>query len=339
MASYIFIPNLARELGASNLEIGVIGAAYGIAVFVSSLIFGRASDMLGRKKFLHTGLALCMISFFLQIFAQDVLTLTIVRFFAGFTLGIFMAPLIAYAFETGGSMGRFSSYGSLGWAAGTLIAGIVAIYWKLFALSSLFFFLAFLASLRMKEVRIERIAIPILPIGVIKKNFAVYLAFFLRNLGANSLWVIFPLFLADLGATKLWIGIIYFVNSGAQFLIMRNIDRFKETQLISAGLVFSSCVFLSYSLATAYMQVIPIQLLLAASWSCLYVGSLLFLVKRNIEKATSIGVLNAAISISAVIGPLVGGAISQLWGFHAVMYFASIISAIGLLMCLSKYKI
>ncbi|MBI4344913.1 MAG: MFS transporter [Euryarchaeota archaeon] len=331
ITSSIFIPLFARELGASNLEVGVIGASYGIAIFISSVLFGRASDLFGRRVFMQLGLGLCTLSFLLQVLAADVLSLTLIRFLAGFTLGIFTAPLIAYAFETGSSMGRFSSLGALGWALGNVVAGIIAVYSELFALSSLFFFIAFLSSLRMKEVPTVKVSLPIFPLAVLRRNSKVYFTYFLRHLGASSVWTIFPLFLVSIGASKFWIGIIYLANSGTQFIIMRFVDRFEEVKLMRVGVILSVVVFASYAFASDYRQIIPIQLLLAASWSCLYVGSLLFLVRRNEEKATSVGILNSVISVASVIGPLLGGLISEAFGYTAVMYFAVALSFLGFL--------
>ncbi len=334
MLSWIFIPSLSKDLGASNIQIGLIGASYGVSVFLSSYIFGRASDMLGRKVFINVGLGLCVVSFLIQVFANDVLSLAVLRFVAGFTVGIATAPLIAYVFETGGRMGKLSSYGSLGWALGNILAGIIAVYWQLFALSSLFFLIAFIMSLRLPRARAMRVKIPLFPREVIRRNLGVYISYFLRNTGASSIWVIFPIFLTDIGASKFWIGVIYFLNSGSQVVMMRFVDRFRDTHLISLGVLVSSIVFLSYSFATHYTQVIPLQLLLALSWSCLYVGSLMYMTERNIERATSVGMLTSVISISGAFGPLLGGIISQLYGFRAVMYSAALLSFIGFIIAL-----
>ena len=56
-ASFLFIPNLARELGASEYEVGIIGAVYGLAVFTSSYIFDRAADVYDRKRIIRVGLS------------------------------------------------------------------------------------------------------------------------------------------------------------------------------------------------------------------------------------------------------------------------------------------
>jgi predicted MFS family arabinose efflux permease len=71
------------------------------------------------------------------------------------------------------------------------------------------------------------------------------------------------------------------------------------------------------------------QLLLASSWSTLYVGALIFLVEHNPEKATCTGVLNSVLNLSIVFGSLLGGIVSQLSGYITTMYVAAAITLVG----------
>lgn len=343
MASYIFVPNYALALGASASEIGLLGAANGLAIFLSSYISGRASDVMGKKRFITLGLLLSAIAYALQIAANSVASLILVRAFAGFSLGIFTAPLIAYTSESGGKLGVFSSYGALGWAAAGLLAGGIAQYgeayahvnallpyWGVFALSSLCSLASLRVSLSLPEVERRSSRIQLLPTALLRRNFAVYASTSLRTLGAFTVWIIFPLYLAQLGASKFWIGVAYFVNSAAQFVIMRKLDAREESKLIKFGVALSALVFFAYAAATNFYQVLFIQIFLAASFATMYVGSLLYLTKRNEEKAGAVGTLNSLMSISSALGPLFGGAISEAFGYRAAMYFASALAALGL---------
>lgn len=349
MASMIFIPVLAsEELGASKFEVGMIFAGYGLAIFFSSYIFGRASDMHGRRIFIKLGLLAAAVFYFLQIFADSVLLLIILRILAGFGSGIFPAALTAYVYESKGRLGKFSAYGSLGWAFGSLITVVIALetfkavfeldfynlinfYNLIFISSSVMFFIAFLFSLRLRDTKITKLKIPFFPAELIKENFSLYLSYFLRHTGANAVWMIFPLYLLELGANNIWIGIIYFINSGMQFLIMRRVDKFKSKLLITAGLGVSILVFIGFGAAQNFYQIIPVQFMLAVSWSCLYVGSLLFLTERNIEKATSVGILNSIIYLCAISGPLIGGIVAEFLGMRAVMFVGAGLSLVGYL--------
>jgi len=343
MASAIFIPNYAKTLGVRESEIGIIIAAYGFASFISSYISGRASDMGGRKKFLLAGLFLTSVSFFLQIFATTKLQLLAIRALSGFSVGIFLSPLIAYSSELGSKTGVFVSFGSLGWAAGSLTAGIISgVAYRISGNENLQFVSAFLSSslllllstyfayrLHEHEVKVERI--PLFPKQLVKKNFHVYFSSLLRNVGAHAVWAIFPIFLHSLGATSFWIGIIYFLNSISQSIIMRRLDIYDETKLITYGLGFTSLTFFFYTLAPSFYYVMPLQILLALSYSCLYVGSIAYLLKNNQEKAASVGVLNSVIGVSSFIGPMLGGVISERFGYHAALYFASALALVEFL--------
>jgi len=339
-ASYLFIPILAKEeLGASQTQVGIIGAVYGLAVFSSSYLFGRASDVYGRKFFFHLGLGASSLAFFLQVltdpffvapFWADPWLLAFARGLAGFSIGIFPPALIAYVHESGDPLGRFSSFGALGWAIGNFTAGLIAIYWGAFILSSACLLLAFLVSFTMPTSSSPRLSVPFFPASVIRKNWRLYLSYFLRHTGANCIWIIYPLYIIiDLGGNKFWVGVLYTMNTASQFFVMRFVDRFRGKTLINTGLILSSITFFAFTLAQDFYQLLPMQVLLGCSWSCLYVGSLLYLTRRNVEKATCTGMLSSVISLAAVAGALIGGIISELFDFRATMYTATALAAIG----------
>ena len=144
-SSSIFLPLYANSRGASTFQVGLIGSSYGIAYFVSSFIFGRQSDRHGRLLFVRLGLALGIAAYILQIAATDPVTLLAIRAFVGFCLGISSAAIMAYVYEAEGQVGRFASYGSLGWLLGAVVAAVAAAttgaaessttYYTLFAVS------------------------------------------------------------------------------------------------------------------------------------------------------------------------------------------------------------
>lgn len=337
-ASLLFIPNLAKELGASNAQIGIIGAVYGFTVFASAYLFGRASDVYGRRFFIHLGLGISSITFLMQTltdpsfiapFWADPWLLALARGLAGLSIGMFPAALTAYVYESKDSLGRFTSLASLGWAIGNFTAGLIALYWGAFVLSSACLLLAFFISFTLPQVASSRLSVPFFPWRLMKKNWQVYLSYFMRHTGASGIWIIYPLYIVSLGGDKFWIGLIYSVNTLTQFFLMLYVDRFKSKSLISAGLALSSIVFFAFTFAQNFYQLIPIQVLLGSSWSCLYVGSLLYLMKYNIEKATCSGILSSLISLARVFGALLGGVVSDLFGFRAAMYVAAALTVAG----------
>jgi MFS family permease len=285
------------------------------------------------------GLFASAVAFFLQVFSDPsfplpLLTnpwlLTVSRGLAGFSIGIFPPALMAFVYESDNPLGRFNSFGALGYSVGTFVAGLFFFYWNAFVLSSACLWLAFVISLTMGEVTSPRIYVPFFPRSVLRKNWHVYLSFLLRHTGANCIWVVYPLFIASLGADNFWIGVIYAMNFMSQFVFMLLLDRFKGRILIYGGFVLSALTFISFTFAQDYIQLIPMQVLLGGSWSLIYVGSLVYLMQCNPEKATCSGILSAVISLSMVLGSLLGGVIAQLFDYKATMYVATALTLIGL---------
>jgi MFS family permease len=328
-SSSIFIPNLASEFGASHSEISLIVASYNIALFIAYYIFGRASDVYGRRRFLKIGLLASVIAFALQAMAYDNTTLLWARILAGFTVGTFPAALTAYVLEGREDIGKFNSYSSFGWAIGTLLAGLIAYYKGIFLLGSLSFIVSFITASSLPKAAEKRIHVPLFPKDLIKRNINVYVAFLFRHTGANMAWTILPLYMSNLGASSMAIGFLYFLNTGTQSVVMRYIGKYRSQSLINTGLLLSVLVFMSYPMASNYLQVIPIQIMLGFAWSALYVGCLKALDDENVEKATSTGLLYSAGSLSAILGPLLCGILPETHNYAYVMAGAALISLTG----------
>jgi len=329
--SLIFMPLYADDMGASKLQVGLIMSSYGMAVFVSAFLFGRLSDLHGRLVFIRYGLGLAVVAYLLQIVAPNPFILLVIRGFVGFSFGISAGATMAYVYEVGSRVGSFASYGALGALFGSLAAGAIKDYEALFIASAAGAGLALLISLSLREEPRDHISVPAFPVGVVWANHKIYLPFLLRHMGASAIWAIFPLFLVSIGADKWWIGIIWAINVGGQFVAMQLVQRFNPTRMFTIGLLLSIGVFAIYGIASHYLQLVPVQMVLAIAWSCLFVGALTFLLRRNVERGTAVGLLYSTNHLAGGLGPLLGGAVSQLWGFGAVMFCAAGLTFGGLL--------
>jgi len=325
--SFVYIPVFARELGVSDVGIGILVALYSSALFFSSYIFGRASDRFGRKIFIIIGLLAATIAFLLQIFSNNYISLLIIRTLVGFCVGIYPSALVAYVYEKKKNMSKFASFGSLGWFVGLLVAGVIIIYFtikEIFILSSFFSLLAFLVALALEPIKFKTIEVPFLPLKILKKNKSVYLSVLVRHSGAYIIWTFWPLYLISIGANLFWIAVIGTINSFTQFLVMYTVtDRFKETTLLKLGFLFSAITFFSFTLVTNFLQILPTQLLLGISWAFMYIGALRYLTERNDEKATVSGILDSILSLSAIIGPILATIILSFGDYKLSMYVAT----------------
>lgn len=338
LGSLIFIPLLGAQMGASDFQIGLIGAAYGGAVLASSLYSGRQSDKRGRIGFVRTGLLLCIIALSAQIFARDLPVLALVRAGVGLSLGITVAALVAYAYELGADMGHFSSYGSLGWIAGALMAALLKDYSMIFGVSALCCAAAFILSMLLpapagKNTSIKSIS----PFwAVIKPGFSIYLSVFLRHLGATAVWIILPLYFASIGLDHFWVGLLWGINFAVQFIVMRFMERFNPNSIFTLGQLLSIAVFIAYAFIKTFWPLVAAQAVLGVAWSCLYVGALLLVLKAGEDRGTASGMFQATLNLCGAVGPFLGGAIAQLWGYSGVMIFAAAVGTVGLIATVPK---
>ncbi|MCX6695734.1 MAG: MFS transporter [Candidatus Altiarchaeota archaeon] len=325
----LFIPLIALDIGASNLMTGVIVAAYGLMSLVSFTLFGWISDNRDRLSLIRGGLLLSGLVFILQLVAHDMLTLFLVRALCGFSVGVFYSSLVVYGLESKKKIGEYTSYESLGLGLGNLAAGMIAVYSNVFIAGAMLFLASFLMSLKLKNVKFHKPESRTNPLTVFRKNIKVYLPFIMRDIGAFGIWALFPIYLTTLGASSLWIGILLFLNTGSQFFLKNFVDRVEHKKLYNWGMILSAITFMSYVLPSNYLQMIPIQIMIAISWSCLQVGAIGILTTSNVEKATVIGLFSSARSFAKVIGPLMAGVITQYYGFHALMLFAGGLTLAG----------
>lgn len=335
-ASSLLIPNIARDqFGSSSWEIGLVVAGYSATAFMSSYVFGRFSDVHGRAFVLKLGIFLTAVATLLQLLANDTYTLMLIRLIVGLCSGIYPATLLAYVYDKDKKIGRFTSYGSLGFGFGVFAAGVIGIYWGIFLFSSIVLFASYSLALFLPFGHEEHHKVPFFPVAIIKHNLSIYLSIMFRHTGACMIWVIYPIFLADLGADPVFIGAIYAINALGQFVFMQLCDRYAGFLLVIIGFVMSILTFPSYTLATVYYEIIPAQIMLALAWSTLYVGSVKFVMERNDEKGTAAGLLQSTLSISAILGSVMGGVVAQLYGYHGCMYVATFVAIIGLIIFVS----
>jgi MFS family permease len=331
----ILVPVILQDdFGASKDVIGLIAGAFAAFGFISSYIFGRASDMHGRRNILLVGL---LLSGFMTVAQAGSLVwggfawFSGIRILLGFCGGIFPAALLAYAYESKSKMGKFSAWGAFGWGTGNLTVGLFgAFYEAAYLYCAAILFVSFALALMLpfpKEVKMD---VPLFPAALIKHNAPVYSAMLIRHTGANMIWVTYPLFLASIGADPRWIGIIYAVNAFGQFFVMNVLDSFDPALLVTVGLGSSAATFFAFSLVGSYWQIIPAQVLLATAWGCLYVGSLRYVMDRNKEKATVTGLLSSTMSLSGILGPVLGGFAASAVGFKGTIAIATVMSVVAL---------
>lgn len=332
LSSSTYIPILARDyLGADELYISLIVGAYAATSFVTSYVFGRAGDIHGRRLILRASMLLSFLSFSLLLIADNPETLLFVRIVNGLCIGVYPGALTAYAYESKMPMGRYSSYGALGWAVGTLLAGYAAgtgIYLA-FLVSTLFLAGGTASAMMLPPIAAQHMSIPLFPMDTIRRNLPIYTAMLIRNSSASAVWTLWPLLLADLGGNDFMIGFVQALNSAFQVIFMIVLtDRFGYRPLILFGLFSSAITFGMIMLAKNIIDILPSQVVLGFAWSCLYVGSLKYVTERNDEKSTASGLLQSVIAVSGIVGPAIAAILYAIWPSYFPILLNAMVMAI-----------
>jgi MFS family permease len=327
----IFIVLYANDLGSSKIQIGIILGVNSLAFFLTSLIMGRQSDIHGRVKFIRLGLGLLIASYILHIFATGAWTLLLIRCFQGLCMGVVSAALTAYTYEFQAQIGRYVSFGSLGVLFGDITAAIVQNYHAIFITSTVISVVALLFSLRLTENKNRKMTSVALPLPLLKANWRVYLSFFLRQTGASGVFAVLPLLLASIGASRTWIALINGTNMLTQFIAMRFVERINPVKAFRIGLLLGAVVFAIYGTLRVYQFFIPVQILLGITWSLLYIGVLVYLMRRNPERGSVSGLLFSTQNIAWSIGSFAAGGIAQVLGYSAVMFVGAGMSLVAAL--------
>lgn len=113
------LPYITAELHISASLQGTLISAYAFMVAVFSLIAGPISDSIGRRRILLIGSASMTITLLLHSVANNLITLFIVRAFAGASGGILSGAVVAY-------IGDYFTYEKRGWANGWVLSGQAA---------------------------------------------------------------------------------------------------------------------------------------------------------------------------------------------------------------------
>ncbi len=337
----LFIPQFAETLGATRFEIGILGTAFALSMFISAAVFGRISDKLGRKKIISLGCISAGLFYAVSFFSASFPNFFILRIFQGISIGIYPGALAAYVNENSGKMDDYTAWGALGIAfflgLSSVIATLVNIRWIFVSVGVLYLISLLLVS-KLKEEDIKPFTIPLFPKEIIKKNINLYLAIFFTFTGINVTWTFWILFLSELGATPFMVGYITIINPLFEFLTLKFVVHRIKWRSTGLGILILSLAFPFFSLARHPFQIMPLQAITGIGWAFMFAGSLNEIMENNKETGTATGILISSISLGNITGPFIAGVIVLL--FKSLKYqfiFAGLIIFVGFII-ISKGK-
>lgn len=341
------LPFYAETFGASAFVVGMLTTVFSLMQFLFAPLWGRLSDVIGRRPVILLGLAGSALSYLIFGLATSLTTLFVARLLAGVaganipTAQAFIADTTTPANRAKG-MGMIGAAFGLGFIFGPALGGFLsrwgyaapAFFAAALSLANLVAGLFLLPeslpperrSLARRMGRVEAfrraVARPRLPI--------VLLVFFLIITAFASFEAMFPLFAearfgfgpSTIGYLFAWVGLVLALVQG--MLVGRIVKRLGEHRLVPAALA----VVAGGLLAIAVVPDVP---LLAAATGILAAGmglqspSMMSVISQLADPAdqgATLGVSQSLASLGRVIGPLWGGWIYDAFG-HTMPFFTA----------------
>ena len=334
--TFVFMPIIASGVAESVFEIGIIVAAFAFAQILTETYFGRMSDRKAKRLlFIRVGFILCALTFGLHYFADNTTYLLIARIGAGISSGIMIPPMLAYAYEAGKGKSKVASvisFHALGWLAGIVAAGFANDERLIFVISSGFFIIGFLISLRLPKLQTAKIVGKGIIKKIIVKNKFLFSSLLIRHVGAAAAWTILPIMLMEyFGAELYQVSIVYVANTLTAFLVMNlmsNKIQIKNITKFKIGIGMTVIVFVGLSMITDWWMAMPFMAIVGCSWAFLFIGGNFHLMENN-PRSTSTAIFSSTLAISTVIGPVIAGAIAYYTDYTIVMYFSIIVTLLA----------
>jgi MFS family permease len=351
------IPVYAEDLGATYTQIGLLSSAWSISRFIFSTPAGRISDTTGKKKVIMAGLFTYSVVSLLYSIAWNFTSLISFRLVHGLGSALAMPVAMAYAAELSpkGQEGRYMGTMNLamfgGMGMGPLIGGTLT---DTFGSSAPFYIMSGLTAFSLALIysflpKIERSSVdPTSPRPSFRKVLSnrILLASFIfraiNALGRGAIMGFLTIFMytpvneGGLGLSLTQAGTVLSVgqlsSAGLQRPFGDMADRYNKKMLINIGGIVSALGMFSFPFTSNFWEVLGARLLFSIGSAIMLpsITAIAAIEGRELGIGTTMSVLQSAMSLGMMAGPLVSGILADLFSLTPIFYVGSGISLIGL---------
>lgn len=327
------IPLFSQELGADDMTVGFIVSVYAVAYIVAAPLWGKASDIVGRKLALGLGMLGYSVVVLLFAFARDPSQILVIRLLGGFVDSSFWTvptALIADMYapeEMGAALGKIGTSQAVGFIAGPVLGGILVEavdYRSVFYICSAFIFLIALLTLfgiqekpKASGKETDSSSKVSRKFGKItKKNITVMyidIAFFAISFGViTSQFIVYAKEILGPG-TEFLVGLLlssYYVSEAViQVPAGKLSDVFGRYRIAVLGFVMCAFGFFALTFATSLVLLLIPILIIGGGIGALYVTvpAAIMDVAPISQRGLVSGFQNIAWGIGYFVGPALGG--------------------------------
>ncbi len=354
-----FLPELVGKHGANGFWIGMIFAGYGLSRGIITPLIGKASDKVGRKIFVVSGLFIYSVVSYFYSMANNVYLLTLVRMLHGLSAGMILPVVMTYVGELarqgreGLTIGALNTVLYLGIAIGPIIGGELA---ERYGFNAVFYAMALLGMITLVLVKFflpevkgrapAQLAAGTAPFNILLK-YSYIKAVLIMSLVSVALFAVFLSFLPSIGIKDsldmihigFVISVAIFIAGLLQIPLGRITDRFDRL-----GKLLQSCLGISVSMMAIF--VLPFcpnfqALLLAGCFlgignaivtpalSCISVE-----IGQKVGMGRWMGIFWAGMSAGLVSAPIAAGIIMDRLGIDSVFYSFAIFAFFAVILSL-----
>ena len=351
------MPIYAQDLGATMVQIGLLSSAWSISRLIFTAPVGRLSDTRSKKKIIATGLGIYAIVSVFYTLAWDFTSLVSIRLLHGIGSAMSMPIAMAYAAELapegreGRYMGTMTMAMFAGMGLGPLIGGSLT---DMFSLSAPFYVMGGLTALSLaltllflpeqnprgasgqegprpsfKEVLSNRL---LLGIFVYRSVNALGRG---SIMGFLSLYMMMSLPEGGLGLTATAAGLVLSTGQLITAILQRPggelADRYDKARLIIIGALISVIGMAMFSFTDSFWTVLLARLVFSAgsAMSVPALSAIAAIEGRKLGVGTTMSVLQSAMSLGMVAGPLMSGVLADMFSLRPIFLVGAGIAFIG----------
>lgn len=339
------IPLFAKNLSASDSQMGYAFAGYPIAFTLFIIPLGLLVDRVG-KNYLIISISMYILSLasLMMAFSTSIWMLILARALQGFVSAsawVATQPLVAGRAGGGEVSSREISIvtiaSGVGVIVGPLLGSIGSFETPFFINAALAFFCGLAASLFLTRRGTGSPGKKQNFLGLLKQKgiLVACLAIFCSCACFGIMELLLPLYLDRLGYLKAYIGILFGIFSvlyvASQPLVSRWVDRkggYVPIYIGSLGISIGMALVIQ---VTGFISVSVIMSFLGVFSGMLFLASMFVVGEESKEgqRGSAYALWNLAFSLGYLIGPVAGGNLSSLFGLKSAFYIFAAALLIG----------